>query len=313
MSESAPSYPPSRHLLRDLGVVIERDSSASLEGGQSGVTGSLEVVPAMLDAVGRVRVGVLATLVDVVAGETAIRAVSPDWIATSSLEVGVAALPATGWIEARPRVLRKSRQTVVLEAKLTSRSEQGKDEPIGLATLGFAILPARSAIQKSAHWAETPDSRSEFGLADSGLRAPILDAIGIQTDPARPDQARLALDPYLVNSLGALQGGGMAILLEATADRLAEVLLGRRVRVRSLTIHYLKLARRGPVRAEARPIALSQTGGALLRVELYDEGRDGGEEELLSVASVQVEAADAEHDAATRSSPLPASSTRRSK
>lgn len=105
----------------------------------------------------------------------------------------------------------------------------------------------------------------------------------------------------------------MAILLEATADRLAEVLLGRRVRVRSLTIHYLKLARRGPVRAEARPIALSQTGGALLRVELYDEGRDGGEEELLSVASVQVEAADAEHDAATRSSPLPASSTRRSK
>jgi len=273
--EPTPSYPPPRHLLRDLGIVIERDAR--------GVVGALEIVPEMLDGAGRLRVGVVATLVDVVAGETAIRAVSPSWVATSDLSLDVDALPSAGCVEALPRVIRQGRQTVVLEVALR---ESGAGAELGLATLGFAILPARSDVQKSAHWAESPAPRSEFALPDSGLRKPILEAIGLAFDPARPERARLALRPELVNSLGAIQGGGMAILLEATAEHLAHARLGEPVHVHSLSIHYLKLARAGPVRAEARTLART-AAGALMRVELFDEGRG---DELLTVATVGLDA-----------------------
>lgn len=273
--EPTPSYPPPRHLLRDLRIVIERDAR--------GVVGALEIVPEMLDGAGRVRVGVLATLVDVVAGETAIRAVSPSWVATSDLSLDIATLPSAGCVETVPRVIRQGRQTVVLEVALR---EAGAGAELGLATLGFAILPARSDVQKSAHWAESPAPRSEFALPDSGLRKPILETIGLAFDPARSGVARLAVRPELVNSLGAIQGGGMAILLEATAEHLAGAHLGEPVHVHSLHIHYLKLARVGPVRAEARLLART-AAGALLRVELFDEGR---QDELLTVATIGLDA-----------------------
>jgi acyl-coenzyme A thioesterase PaaI-like protein len=123
-------------------------------------------------------------------------------------------------------------------------------------------------------------------LPDSGLRKPILEAIGLAFDPARPGLARLAVRPELVNSLGAIQGGGMAILLEATAEHLAGAQLGEPIHIHSLHIHYLKLARVGPVRAEARRLART-AAGALLRVEIFDEGR---QDELLTVATVGLDA-----------------------
>ena len=52
----------------------------------------------------------------------------------------------------------------------------------------------------------------------------------------------------------------------------------------------MKLARIGPVRAEARLIAHTREG-VLVRVELFDEG---AEEVLLTVATVQVEAGQSE-------------------
>lgn len=279
MAEVPSSYPPPRHLLRDLRIVVERDAG--------GATASLEIVPEMLDGTGRPRVGVLATLVDVVAGETAIRAVAPSWIATSDLSVSVAALPPSGSIEVRPRVIRRGRQTVVLEAIFRERHSRAE---IGLATLGFAVLPARGEIQTSPRWSEAPEPRSELALPDSGLRKTLLDAIGLELDPTRPGVARLAVRPDLLNSLGAVQGGAIAILAEAAADHLATLGLGLPVRVRSLALHYLKLARVGPVRAEARAIART-LGGVLVRVELFDEG---GGDELLTVATVQVDAGDSD-------------------
>ncbi len=63
----------------------------------------------------------------------------------------------------------------------------------------------------------------------------------------------------------------MAIALEAAAEKFAGSILDGALQVRSLAIHYLKLARVGPVRAQSRVIARSR-GGLLIRVELFDEG-----------------------------------------
>jgi len=271
-----PSYPPAHHLLRDLRIVVEGEAKES--------AGRLEVVPALADAGGRPRVGVLATLVDVVASQVAIRSVLPGWTATSNLSLDLGDLPSEGVIEAVPRILRSGRQTVVVEVVLRGAADATQ---LGVATVGFSILRARNDVQKGGHWAEAPEARTEFALADRFLEKPILEAVGLEFDSADPAVARMAVRPYLLNSLGALQGGAVAILLEAAAENFAGTSLEGALQVRSLAVHYLKLARVGPVRAQSRAIARSR-GGLLVRVELFDEGAS---EVLLAVATIQVDEA----------------------
>jgi acyl-coenzyme A thioesterase PaaI-like protein len=269
-----PTYPPDLHIVRDLGPVIER--------GPEGAAILLPIVPEISDAGGRPRVGVLATVIDIIAGETAIREVLPSWVATSNLSLHVGPLPQHGTLRARPRVLRHGRTTLVMEVDV-DHVETG--DPLGLSTIGFSILPSRSALQARVDWAEKPEARTEFASEGSGLTKPLLETLGVVFDPAEAAHTRLAASSYVINTLGAMQGGVVAILIDAAADHFAAQRSGRVSQLRGLEIHYLKLARVGPVRADVR--TLSETAsGLLLRVSLHDEGADNV---LLTVATVMVD------------------------
>ena len=275
MSESeAPTYPPEFHIVRDLAPVVLR--------GPEGSAIQLPIVPALLDDAGRPHVGVIATIIDMVAGETAIREVLPQWIATANLSLHVGDLPSEGTLRARPRVLRKGRTTLVMEV-LVDHLESGLE--CGLSTVGFSILPGRNALQARVDWAEAPQSRSEFAQPGSGLDKPLYETLGLGFEATDPAIARLAVGPYVINTLGAMQGGVVAILIDAAGDHHAAHQLGGPARVRSLEIHYLKLARVGPVRAVARTIGTTEAG-LMLRVSLHDEGAD---DVLLTVATLLVE------------------------
>ena len=82
------------------------------------------------------------------------------------------------------------------------------------------------------------------------------------------------------------EGGVAALFAEATAEHAAHARFGGLVRVRQIEIHYLKLAKVGPVRAEVRRIAELSGHTSLWRVELRDEGR---EDVLLTVANVMTD------------------------
>ncbi len=294
MSDSErPGYPPEFHLVRDLAPIVERDADGSAI--------LLPIVPALFDDGGRPHLGVVATVVDVIAGETAVREVLPRWIATSNLCLQVGDLPDAGTIRARPRVLRKGRTTLVMEVDLDHLARagvggaDGRDGSattpattrLGLATVGFSILPKRNPLQARVDWAETPEPRSEFATSTSGFRKPLYDTLGLEFDAQAPGIARLGVEPYVINTLGAMQGGAVAILIDAAADHFAADRFGTPARVRGLEIHYLSLARSGPVRAEAR--ALGPIGsGLLVRVSLFDEGAD---DRLLTVATATVDRA----------------------
>jgi acyl-coenzyme A thioesterase PaaI-like protein len=296
VSASAPGYPPDRHLLRDLRIVIDR---ATQDPGGRDAVARLEICPEIMDASGRLRVGVIATLVDVIAGETAIRSVRPNWTATSNLSVYVDQIPTRGAIQASAQVLRSGRRSVVLEATLRGGEAGGEasreaQDAFAVAQIGFAVLPARgdfqSDTQSDTHWASVPAVRTEFGLADSGFEKPLLETMGIEFDDRDASISRLrAIPSYLINSLDALQGGAVAILAEAAAERFAAATLGGFVRVRSLAIHYLELGRIGPIRTQCRRIARTRAG-LLVRVSLFDEG---AADLLLSVAMIQVDEVDA--------------------
>jgi len=276
MSEP-PTYPPENHFTRDLAPRIERD--------ESGSTLLLQIVSPLLDGSGGLRAGVVGTVADIVCGEVALRRVLPGWMATSSMSLQLEPLPGEGTLRARPRLLRHGRTTLVLEVAL---DHVETERACGLATVSFSILPRRSELQARATWAEEPEPVTTFAHPGSGFTQPLLEAIGLRTDPADAGRCHLQPTPYLANTLGAMQGGVVAMLIDAAAERFAEAELGAPCRVAHLEIHYLALAKTGPIRASARSIG-RLGAGLVSRVELHDEGR---EDRLCTLANVVLDRVD---------------------
>lgn len=266
-SGPASGYPPDEHMLRDLRLSIERDAGGSRVG--------LDVVPEMLGELGQLRAGILCILIDAAGGELGVRTARPNWVATSDMVVHQLAPCSAGRVEARPVLLRRTRATIVLEVEVT-----GPEGALALATMTFAVLPARTPVQRMGAGAEEP--RTDFALEGSRLRLPFLDAIGLQ----RIDDARgvveLPLTPYVGNSLGALQGGVVATLIDVAAEAAARVATGEPWVSVDLAVNFLALGRVGPIRSRAR-LLRRDAASALLRVELRDVGED---DRLLTVATV---------------------------
>src|SRR6266849_4086346 len=96
------TYPPDRHLLRDLRLQFEHSDDATSHAW-------MPVVPEVCADDGSVRAGALATLVDVIGGGLAATAAQPDWIATADLTLHVTGAAASGSAEARGRVAHAGR------------------------------------------------------------------------------------------------------------------------------------------------------------------------------------------------------------
>ena len=276
MSVGESSYPPDVHVLRDLRFWTVRDAS--------GTRSHLEVTPHLCGPTGTLRAGALATLADMAGGEGAIRAVRPDWVATSDLVLHVTAPVREGVVVACPQVLRRTRSTVVLEVTLSvSEPERGEQE-IGFTTLTFAVLSAREGAQRMGTGAEEP--RTDFALPGSGLQAPIPEILERRIVDAAAGVVEVPITPYVGNSLGALQGGVVAMLIELAAEAAGEALLGRPVAVLDLAVNYLRLVRAGPARTRVR-LLRRERDEALLHVVVQDVGGDGA---LCTVATVLVRA-----------------------
>jgi len=268
---AAGSYPPERHLLRDLLLWTERSESGPRTG--------LELVPGLLGPGGEARLGVLATLADVAGGELAVRSARPGWVATSELVLHRLRPHQGARLEARPALVRRTRTTIVLEVALSD----GGAGALALATMTFAVLPAREGQRRMGVGADAP--RTEFALPGSGLDEPLARRVGARLLDAASGYFELALAPYVGNSLGALQGGAAALLVDLAAEAAGGAALGSACLPRDLALNYLALAREGPVRTEAR-VLRADAAGALLRVELRDGA--GGLAALATAAVVRV-------------------------
>ena len=108
------------------------------------------VTPQVQAADGGVRIGVLATLVDVAGGAAAARVLQPDWMATADLSIGLVGPPVGPWVEARGSVLRRGRTTLVVEALVVAVDEDGSElvvdgrspEPVAWASMTFILAMA---------------------------------------------------------------------------------------------------------------------------------------------------------------------------
>jgi uncharacterized protein (TIGR00369 family) len=277
-----------RRLLGDLDMRAEvvSESSARVR---------IPVTPLITGPDQGVRAGVLAILVDVVAGSAVLRSLVPDWMATADLTLQVVR-PAVGpYVDARANLLRRGRTTLVVEVLVFDVDDDwvvpggpidsGEPGPlVAWATLTFAVLPSNGRPVPDAVFSDLPH---EWALSGPGLDGPIDQVLGISVDDAAAGLISLPVHEYLHNSFGAVQGGVMAMLGEVAA---AEMLRsadpeGRVPVVTGLQVTYLALGRVGPIvtRTTLLDDGTGPFGGTAV-VELIDEGAG---ERLTTVINVR--------------------------
>ncbi len=229
-----------------------------LEYREGTVVGRALLRPAMWgEGTQRTRLGIFATLVDVVGGHV------PDGARTPTLDLRVQMLsdpPVEGPIELVGRPWRVGRRFVVAETLL--RDERGR--LFGRGTTTFL----NNAFEAS-HPRQATVPEPSIASFDRLLGARLVDARSLELDPA----------PRLSNGLvGTVQGGAQALLAELTAEHL---LGGRRASI-DLDMRFVWRLESGPLRAIAERVG-RQGSLDVIRVDLVDGGAQGA---LVSTATI---------------------------
>jgi acyl-coenzyme A thioesterase PaaI-like protein len=242
----------------------------------------MEAGPSLRSASGSVEIGALATLADATAGGLAALAASPDWIATSDLTLHLAGPVTATRILGRGRVLRRGKSKIVLAVDL----ESTEGVTLGVATMGFSLLPRRDGnpIMESSAEATThsflPISEDP---GDASEENHIHDAIGLSTIADVVGGVESGMTDYVVNTLGAMQGGAVATLGAASASSAVQAAAGgdELFECVDLVITYLSLGKVGPIRASAVVTQITDDWGSA-RVEIRDSG---SENRLMAVVT----------------------------
>jgi len=256
------SYPPDVHLLRDLAFSGTRSGDVS--------TNALAITPGLRNGQG-IRLGVLATLLDVSGAGIALHAIAPDWIATADLQAHLIRAVPEGIVTVECRPLRVGARRVVVEAEM----RDGGGARCGTGRMAFARIPGsatRAAVEDVA------DPETTGFTMDGGH--PIVDAVTERCgmELVGPGQIRFDKSPYVENSFGTVNGGVLALAAEAAA-----VSATGGGTARDLHIHYLEQIGAGPVGVTAE-IIRDDDAGRLCAVRIEDRA----EHRLVAIADVLV-------------------------
>jgi acyl-coenzyme A thioesterase PaaI-like protein len=234
----------------------------------------LPVVPHVLDDTAAVRVGAIATLMDVAGASVALDSVLPDRTATVELAYQSAQPAREGPLFAIARALRAGSKQVMIDVEL--RGGHGSDDPaharpLGAGTMTFSRLPQRAdhAPIRISDAARAATGRSSMALPGCGLDRPLLEQSGIRVLDAARGELELDNHDWVRNSFGTLNGGMVAILLERAGELAARAAAGARLGVCDLTVHYLGQTAKGPARTRTQ-IVRASGDHAVCRVELRD-------------------------------------------
>ncbi|MEI6570593.1 MAG: hotdog domain-containing protein [Actinomycetes bacterium] len=282
MTQLPISYPPPKHILRSLRYEVEHrpdfTSTASMEAGRH-----------LRSASGNVEIGALATLADATAGGLAALAASPGWIATSDLTLHLAGAVNAERVFAHGRVLRQGNSKIVLAVDLESETRA----PLGIATMSFSVLPRRDGnpiMSSSSEVATHSFLPSDAQLDNGSLEEHIHEAIGVRTIAGVVGGVESDMTEYVVNTLGAMQGGAVATLGAASASSALQAARGRNELFEcvDLVITYLSLGKAGPIRASAVVTQVNSDWGTA-RVEIRDSGSENRLMAIVAATAVCVE------------------------
>lgn len=163
--------------------------------------------------------------------------------------------------------MRKGRTTVVIEVHLATET----GDELGLATMTFAVLPRRDGNPVIEPTEGV--TRTTMALDHSGFTQSLEAATGLTTINAEAGAVALPLTDYVRNTLGAVQGGMMAMTAAVAAERALTHAVGTTIDIVDVQVTYLALAKVGPVVARTTVVNVDPNFGTA-HVELSDSGAD---------------------------------------
>lgn len=271
------SYPPDEHMLRALAAQTVR-----------GDDGSCTVIAPINDYVctdqGGMRVGVIATLVDIAGASIALTDVYPDRTATVSLSYQSRRAGREGPFLATSEVLRKGSKQVVVGVDVfdgCGSEEISGAAPIGSGLIGFTRLPYRSDHATLPDLEDRP-RRSSMAHPASTLTQPYLDRAGVRILDAAAGVVEIDNHDYVRNSFGTLNGGMVASLIALAGEQTARAALGPELVATDLDVHYVGQGGTGPIRTSATRLR-AVDGHCVSRVELRDTSAD---DKLMAIGTV---------------------------
>jgi acyl-coenzyme A thioesterase PaaI-like protein len=262
------SYPPERHVLRDLDFEVE-------------VVAANRAV-ARFDPGGTRELGGLLTVVDLLAGTVCLATVAPDWMATSDMSFHLCGPLPEGHLVVDAALCRAGRAVVTVDVRVTTSA--GADVGEGIVSFSRLSRPHTSGLtglssEPGSRFSFDPDDPSRMIGADRSLRT----AVGIRELDGGGGGTETPLVDYVRNSFGAMNGGVVTAVIEAAAlDRVG----GSHETVTDVVVHFLSQGRTGPVVTVAQAVRspVDDHGGWMVRVDVSDAGDD----RLMAVAHVGV-------------------------
>jgi uncharacterized protein (TIGR00369 family) len=227
------------------------------------------------------QVGVIATLVDLLAGALTIRAIYPDWAATSNLSLHTTGRANAGRVSVVGFLVRAGSTMTVVDLNIFEESGDflERSRSIGCALVTFSKLTRRKDPFKG-EFAESLAHKHQFAFEGSGLIQPYLQEVGVRVLDELEGVVEVPMNDYIRNRFGALQGGIVATMADVAGQHAARAATDRLMLTSDLEIHYLSQGKVGPFRTKTTVIRAGNET-VLTRVEVFDTG---AHDSLIGVA-----------------------------
>jgi acyl-coenzyme A thioesterase PaaI-like protein len=276
---------------------------------------------AVRSAAGAASVGVLATFFDVIASTPTLAVCRPDWTATQSLSVHATDWLVEGPIVVDVSLVRVGKKVIVVAAEIwdgrgldddgallaafdavpgsepadPGSTASGRPSVVGVGRggsegptlaarglLAFARLPGGAG----GEFAEGYDPRRWLGQikrrpADRMAEGAVWARIGLREIDGSAGVLELERTPYITNSIGTINGGALAMMVEKAAEAMRPALVAT-----DLQVQYLSQVKVGPARTRGS-VSRDGTDHSVVTVEVVDHGAD---DQVLALAVVTLQA-----------------------
>ncbi len=259
-----------RSVARYLGLTMEE--VGEVREGAATVLGHAPAPAYLRSADGTIAMGALLGLADSVAGLCGGLAALPGWVVSTNLMLRAVHLDIVGPLALRADVLRAGRNAVVTSVSI--RDAGADDRLVADGALTSAIL-----VPDGGPPVYDRPLRLDAPTLDPAVTPKLADFLG--TRAVADDALAIDVTEQLRNPWGILHGGATAALVDLAARHAT----GGRATTDTV-LHFLAPGRVGPVTARVATVG-ARADGALVRVEVRDEGADG---RLMAIAVATVAA-----------------------
>jgi acyl-coenzyme A thioesterase PaaI-like protein len=245
----------------------------------------------IVSSFGGASLGAVTMLVDLGTSGPALASM-PDWTATQDLSVYGAGPLTEGPIVVDNHLVRLGKKVIVASAEVYDAHgfDDIKGVEAALASEGrgglslaakclvtFARLPRSAAADVEGYdpsqWIGDVKGHGE---ASPGHHS-IVERMGLRLVDPSTGTTELELTPYVANSIGTINGGAQAMMVEAAAEMLCPGF-----KATDVQLHYLAQVRGGPARTTGL-VLRREPGHAVVNVEITDAG---SADRLLTSATV---------------------------